>query len=129
MLGDRHRDSDDVGFLECVGTHQVREHLTGDGQQRNRVHVSVSYGGNQVGCTWTGGRNAHTGLAGSRGITLGSVASTLLVANQDVAQLLGVHQWVIDRKDGAAGQTKHIGHTDEFERAHNCFSTCQYRSV
>ena len=63
MLGDWQGDAHDVGLLERIGSHEVAEHLTGDGQQRNRVHVRIGDGGDQVGRTRTTRGDAHAELA------------------------------------------------------------------
>jgi hypothetical protein len=51
------------------------------------------------------------------------VASTLFVAHQNVAQLLRIHERVIDRKNGTARQTEYIGHPEKFERTNDCLGT------
>ena len=108
MLGDWHRDANDVCLLEGIGSDELRTDLTGDCQQRNRVHVSVSDCGHQVRCTRARGRDADTELAASRGITFGSVTGTLFVTNQNVTNLLGVHQRVVSWQNRSARQTENI---------------------
>lgn len=53
VLGDRHRDTRDVGFLEAVGADEMAGHLTGDRDHRDRVHLGVGERGHQVGGTRT----------------------------------------------------------------------------
>jgi hypothetical protein len=45
--------------------------------------------------------------------TLGGVAGALLVADEDVAHRLIVHQRVVDRHDGAAGQAEDVGDPEQ----------------
>ena len=49
VLGDRHRDAANVGFLECVGSDRTAGYLAGDGHHRHRVHVGVGNGRDEVG--------------------------------------------------------------------------------
>ena len=87
VLRDRHRDADDVGLLEGIRPHQVREDLAGDADDRHRVHVGVGDRGDEVGRAGAGGRDGDADLVGCRGVALGGVTGALLVAHQDVAQL------------------------------------------
>ena len=50
VLGDRHRDAADVGFLERVRTDGGRRNLAGDRDDRRGVHVGVRDRGDEVRC-------------------------------------------------------------------------------
>ena len=50
VLGDRHGDAADVGFLESIGADSRAAHLSGDRHDRNRVHVGVRDGRHEIGC-------------------------------------------------------------------------------
>ena len=106
MLRDRHRDAADVGFLERVGADGAAGHLTGDGDDGHRVHVRVGQRGDEVRGAGAGGGHADADPAGDHRIALGGVAGTLLVADQDVADLLGVEQRVVRGEDRAAGDAE-----------------------
>ena len=103
VLGDRHGDAGDVGLLEGVGPDQGAPDLAGDRDDRNGVHLRVGQRGHQVGGARTRGGHHHADLAGGVRVTAGRVAGALLVADQDMPQLLGVEQWVVDREHGTAG--------------------------
>ena len=123
MLGDGHCHADNVSFLECVGAKQRGGHLAGDCDQRDGVHVCVGDCGQQVGCTGAGGCDAHAGLAAGHRVALSCVACTLLMADQDVANLLRVIQWVIGRQNSSTRQAEYVSHTQIFEGADDCLRT------
>jgi len=119
MLGDWHGDADDVGLLEGVRSHRGGEDLAGDREQRDRVHVGVRYGGDQVGGAGAAGGDGDADAAGRGGIALGRVAGALFVAHQDVANLGLRHELVVERNDGAAGDAEDVGHAEQLEGAND----------
>ena len=123
VLGDGHCHADDVSFLECVRAQQLSGHLAGDCDQGDGVHVCVSDCGQQVGCAGAGGCDAHAGLTTGHCVALSCVACALLVADQDVADLLGVVQGVIGRQNGSTRQAEYVSHTQVFEGADDCLRT------
>ena len=54
--------------------------------------------------------SATPGLAGGAGIALGRVAGALLVADEDVLDLLLLEDLVVDREHGAAGIAENVLH-------------------
>jgi hypothetical protein len=60
--------------------------------------------------------------------TLGGVAGALLVADEDVAHRLIVHQRVVDRHDGAAGQAEDVGDPEHVEGADDGLGSGHHRS-
>ena len=116
VLGDRHRDAADVGLLEGIRADRGRRDLTGDGHHGHRVHVGVGDRRDQVGGARTAGGHAHPDLAGGRRVTLGRVAGALLVTDEDVPDLGGVHQRVVGRQDRAAGDAEDGVDPDALER-------------
>ena len=102
VLGHGHGHAADVGFLEGVGAQQGHADLAGDGDDGHGVHLRVGQRGDQVGGAGAGGGDAHADLAGDLRVAGGGVAGALLVAHQDVADLLGVEQRVVQREDRAA---------------------------
>ena len=106
VLGDRHGDAGDVGFLEGVGADQPTADLTGDGHYRDRVHVGIGQRRDQVGGAWARRRHAHADFAGGVRISTGRMARALLVADQHVSQLLRVEKRVVDRQHGTAGDAE-----------------------
>jgi hypothetical protein len=123
VLGDRDGDAGDVGFLERVGADGLGGDLPGDRDHRDGVHVRVGDRGDEVRRPGTGGRHADADLAGGDRVPLGRVAGALLVADQDVPDVRGVHQRVVGGQDRAPGQTEddldpyRLERTDEALRA------------
>ncbi|MPM79979.1 hypothetical protein SDC9_127022 [bioreactor metagenome] len=85
VLGDRHRDAADIGFLEAVGSDERGIDLSGDRDHRHRVQVGIGQWGDQVGRTRAGGRDTDPDPSGGDGVALGGVPGALFVADQDVA--------------------------------------------
>ena len=106
VLGDRHGDAGDVGLLEGVRADQRAADLPGHGDHRDRIHLRVGQRCHQVGGPGTRGGHHDADLPGGVRVAAGCVAGTLLVANQDVPQLLRVEQRVVDGEHGAAGDTE-----------------------
>ena len=99
MFGDRHRDPTNIGFLKCIGTNCGAGDLSRDSNHGDRIHVGISDGCDQVGCARSTCRHADSNPTGCTGITLGSVTCTLLMSDQNVANLGGVHHGVISRQN------------------------------
>ena len=103
VLGAGPGDADGVAFLERVVADQVRRHLAGDADQRDRIHQRVRQRRHHVGGARSRGHQHHARLAGGARIALGGVAGALLVPHQDVLELALLEKLVIDRKHRAAG--------------------------
>ena len=103
VLGAGPGDADGVAFLERVVADQMRRHLPGDADQRNRIHQRIGQRRHHVGGAGTGGHQHHARLAGRARIAFGGVAGALLVPHQDVLDLALLENLVIDRKHRAAG--------------------------
>ena len=106
VLGGRARDADVIGLLEGVVADQVRGHLPGERDDRDRVHEGVLQRGHEIGAGGPRRHQAHAHLAGRPRVALGGVAGGRLLADEDVAQPLEVVQRVVDRQHGAAGQAE-----------------------
>ena len=109
----------DVGLLEGVGADQRAADLPGDGDDRDGVHLGVGQRGDQVG--GAGARRGHHDAdpAGGVRVAAGGVAGALLVADQDVPQLLRVEQRVVDRQHRAAGDPEDDVDAELLQRAHH----------
>ena len=107
VLGDRHGDPADVGFLEGVGADGRAGDLPGDRDDRDGVHVRIGDRCHEVGGAGTAGRHAHADPSGRQGITLGRVAGALLVAHQDMPDPSRIQQRVVCRQDCAARNAEH----------------------
>ena len=119
VLGDRHGHAGDVGLLEGVGADQRPPDLPGDGDHRDGVHLRIGQRGDQVRRTRTGGGHHDPDASGGMGITAGGMARTLLVADQDVAQLLGVEQRIVDRQYRTAGDPEDHLDAEFLQRPHH----------
>jgi hypothetical protein len=98
VAGDAHR----VAFLKGVGADEMGGHLSGDADERDRIHQRVGEAGDRIGGAGSGGDEQHADLARRARIALGRVRGPLLVSHQNVLHLLLVEKHVVDRKDRAA---------------------------
>ena len=85
----------EISLLEsALPDHRLR-HLTGDGDQRDRIHVRVGDAGDEVGGAGAAGGHADAGLAGGAGVALGRKRPALLVSRQDGANLFRTGQRLV----------------------------------
>ena len=92
-------------------------HLTGDRDDRDRVHVGVGDRGDQVGRARAGGGDADADLAGGLRVPGGGVPRALLVADQDVPDRR-VEERVVRRQDRAARNAERDVDAERLERLH-----------
>ena len=116
MLRRRARDAAVVGLLEGVVADQVRGHLSGEGDDGDRVHEGVLERRHQVGRRGPRGDQAHAHLAGGARVALGRVPGGRFMAYQDVAETLEVVQGVVDRQYRPPGQAEHGVHAFTLQR-------------
>ena len=116
VLRTRHGDAPGVGLLEGVHPDRLRRHLAGDRHHRDRVHVGVLEGGDEVRRPRSGGRHAHAHPAGGVGVPGGHVAGTLFVSGQDVADG-AVEEGVVGGQDRPAGHAEDDLDPFVFERS------------
>ncbi len=107
VLGAIARDAGRVAFLERVRADQVRRHLAGDADERDRIEQGVGEAGDRVGRAGTRGDEQHADLAGRAGVAFGGVRGALFMAHENVAKLVLAENRVVDRQDGAAGIAEH----------------------
>ena len=87
MLGHGHRCPNNIRLLKGVRADELGPHLPGDGHHRDGIHVGVHQGSHQVGGARAGRRNTHTHAPRCHGVAFRGVASSLLVAHEDVVKL------------------------------------------
>ncbi len=103
VLGAGPRDADRVAFLEGVVADEMGRHLAGEADHGDRIHQRVGEAGHRIGGAGAGGDQHHAALAGGAGIAFRRMGGALLVADEDVLDLLLLEDLVIDRQDRAAG--------------------------
>ncbi|MPN31563.1 hypothetical protein SDC9_179037 [bioreactor metagenome] len=87
MLGNGCGNAANISFLEGILANQRDSDLTGDGDQRHRIHVGGSNTGNQIGSPWPRGGKTYAHLAGSPGITVGRMHRSLFMTGQYMGKL------------------------------------------
>ena len=108
VLGDGARDADDVRLLEGVVANERARHLAGEDHERRGVHVGVGDAGDGVGRAGAGGDEHHAGPAGGAGVALGHVGRALLVAHQNVLDILDIVQGFVNLQQGPAGVAEDV---------------------
>ena len=103
VLGAMAGDAGRVAFLEGVGADQMRRHLAGDADKRDRIHQRVGEAGHRICRAGPGGNKQHADLAGRTRITFRRMSRALLVADEDVPDRILMKDRVVDRQNGAAG--------------------------
>ena len=102
VLRDRHRDADDVGFLEGVRAEDLRGDLAGDEDDRDRVEHRRGDAGDEVRGAGTRRAEGDADAAAGAGVAVGRVRAPLLVPHEDVVDRVLRHR-VVDRQDRPAG--------------------------
>ena len=110
VLGAGPGDADGVALLEGVVADQMRRHLPGDDDDRDRVAERVGQAGDRVGGAGARGDQHAAHLAGRARIAFGGVDRALLVADQDVLDHLLLEDRVIDRQHRAARIAEQVLH-------------------
>ena len=110
VFGARPGDADGVAFLEGVIANQMRRHLPGENDDRDRVTQRVGQTGDCVGRARPGSNEHGADLAGRARITLGGVHGALLVTHQDVVDFVLLEQCIVDRQHRAAGIAENMLH-------------------
>ena len=103
MLDDGHGDAHDVGLLEGVRADDAARDLARDDDHGHGVHVGGGDAGDGVGGAGARRHEDHADLARGARVAVGHVRGALLVAGEDVMDLLGVVERVVDLDGLAAG--------------------------
>ena len=112
VLGDGHRHTGDIDLLEAVSANQAGGNISGDGDHGDRVQHGSCNAGYQVGGTGAGGSDHNTDFAGSTGIAVGCVGSTLLMGSDNMVQsVAGLIKGIINIQNLSTGITENIGNT------------------
>ena len=97
MLGAGAGDADGVGLLKGVVADHEGRHLTGQNDQRDRIHQRIRDARDRVRGPGPRRDQNDTGFAGRAGITLGGMHGALFVTHQDVANVVLLKDLVINR--------------------------------
>ena len=108
VLGDRQRDAGDVGFLERVGADEPAAHLTGDADNRRRIHHRGRDAGDHVGRPRPRGRDGDADAAARARVSISHVRRALLVPHQNVADRKVEHR-VVRGQNGPARVPEDVG--------------------
>ena len=121
VLGAGPGDADRVALLEGVVADQMRRHLPGDDDDRDRVAERIGQAGDGIGGAGARRDQHAADLAGRARIAFGGVDRALLVAHQDVLDHLLLEDRVIDRQHRAARIAEDVLHALIGERLDHHF--------
>ena len=90
MFGDRHGNAGDIHLLETVFSKKRGSYVTGNGYNRNRIHVGRCNTSDQVGGSRTGSRNTYAHFSGCSRIAVRCMGRPLFVGSQYMSDLITV---------------------------------------
>ena len=129
LLRDRHSDAADVDFLKGIVSDGAALHLTGDGDDRDRVEESIRESGDEVRRPRAGGRAADTDSTARSGIAVGSVRCSLLMRGQYMADRCLIAQGIVEGEDSTARITENGRNAFCLEAFDHDFCTCQFHLI
>lgn len=104
-LGASTGDTDNIGFLERVGTDQAGGHLTAEDDHGSTVRKGILHGGDNVGGSRAGGDEDDTGLSRGTGVAFGHVSGALFMSREDEVEVFGVVDGIENGKNGTSRVT------------------------
>ncbi len=110
VLHARTRNADGVALLKRVEADGHGRNLAADDDERNGIHIGRGDAGDGIGDARAGSHEAHAHFAGRTRIRVGGVHGGLLVAHENVLNLVLLVELVVDAEYRAAGITP-----DEFD--------------
>jgi hypothetical protein len=128
MLGAGPRDTDRVTFLECVIANEMRRDLSREHDQRNGIHQCI--GKSRDGVRGPGARryDHDPRPAGRARIAFRSVDRSLLVSDENVLEVLGSEQRVVDGKNRAAWVSENVLYALVLQRTNHHLGAAQFDS-
>ncbi len=108
MFHDWTGDTHHIGFLKRVSADQVTLDLTGNDDHWNGVHVRSRDTRDRVRRTRATSDKDDTGLTGCPRVPICHVCRCLLVAHQDMLDLILLEQRIIDVQDRSTRVTKDV---------------------
>ena len=97
VLGAGAGDANGVGLLEGVGADHEGRNLTGEHDDRDRIHQGIGQAGHGVRRTGSGRHEDHAGLAGGARVSFGRMHRPLFVTHQNVANGVLLEHLVVNR--------------------------------
>ncbi|MNI53079.1 hypothetical protein D3C73_1078950 [compost metagenome] len=129
MLRNRHRYTRNVRFLEGIRTNQAGEDVPGNNNQGHRVHKSSSDTSNEVRCSRTRSRDTDTGLAACSGITVSRMNCALLVAGQNMFEIIETVQSIVNVQNRSARITEYCIYAFQNQTAQQDFRTRNHLGI
>ena len=117
VLHNGKRHPKEIGLLESTATDHFLRHLSGDRNQRNRIHVGIGDAGHKIRGAGTGSCHADAGLTRYACISLGCESASLLMAGQDRTDLLRLGQSLMDGHRAATRIGKNYINTLALQRS------------
>ena len=96
------RDAHRIDFLKRIQTDRRGGDLTGEDHHWNGIHVGSGDAGDRIRRSGTGSDQRHPYPAGCAGICIRRMHPGLLMAHQDVFELVLLENFVIDVEHGSA---------------------------
>ena len=107
MLGHRPGDTHDVHLLKGVVADERRGHLAGKHDDGNGVRIGGGDTGDRICGPRPGGHESHADIALDPRIAVCRMDRALLVTHKHVADIVGVHEGVVDIDHRAARKAEH----------------------
>ena len=122
-LGNRLGNADKVNFLEGICAKRSNAYLTGNDDNRRRVHHGISHAGKRVRSSRATSNNAYTDLAAYPGISFCRMSSSLLMTDkymfEQIIVTTGIFVYrVINRHNSPARVTEYSVYSFIMERTH-----------
>jgi hypothetical protein len=115
-----------IHFLEGILADGRGGNLAGDHHHGNGIHVGGGDTRHRVGGAGAGCHDGHADLAGTTGVGVGRMDGRLLMAHQDVLEILLLVDFVIDVEYRAARVPEDVLDTFVAQTADNDFRTGQF---
>ena len=130
MLRERHRDIQDIRFLEVIPPQKACIHLTGNGNNRNGIHESRRQASHQIRRSRPGSSKADTYPARNTGVAIRCMSRVLLMGDNYFLQLvLYIIQSIVKRQDHAAGIAKNRAHALFQQALHNSLGSSHLHGI
>jgi len=107
-LGAGARDTDDISFLERIGSNCTSGDLTTEHNHRGTIGHGILHGSNDISSTGAGGYENNTGLARGTSVALSHVTGTLFMLGKEEFEVLRVVDGIEHGENSTTGVTDYI---------------------